>query len=56
MTREVFQMIPEIHSGDPSRLGIRVPFVRPALPSAESLQPAFDEIIVTGARAARTTI
>ena len=49
MKRETFQLIPEVHaSGDPSRQGIRVPFVRPALPSAESLQPAFDEIIRSG--------
>jgi dTDP-4-amino-4,6-dideoxygalactose transaminase len=49
MKRDVFQMIPEVHaSGDPSKQGIRVPFVRPALPSAESLQPAFDEIIRSG--------
>jgi dTDP-4-amino-4,6-dideoxygalactose transaminase len=49
MKRETFQLIPEVHAaGDPSRQGIRVPFVRPALPSAESLQPAFDEIIRSG--------
>ncbi len=49
MKRDLSQMIPEVHaSGDPSKQGIRVPFVRPALPSAESLQPAFDEIIRSG--------
>jgi dTDP-4-amino-4,6-dideoxygalactose transaminase len=42
-------LIPEVHAaGDPSRQGIRVPFVRPALPSAETLQPAFEEIIRSG--------
>ncbi len=48
MKHELFQMIPEIHAGDPSRAGIRVPFVRPSMPSPESLQPAFDEIIRSG--------
>ena len=49
MKRETFQLIPEVHAaGDPSRQGIRVPFVRPALPAAESLQPAFEEIIRSG--------
>ena len=49
MKRETFQLIPEVHAaGDPGRQGIRVPFVRPALPSAEILQPAFDEIIRSG--------
>jgi dTDP-4-amino-4,6-dideoxygalactose transaminase len=49
MKRETFQLIPEVHAaGDPSRQGIRVPFVRPALPSAETLQPAFEEIIRSG--------
>ncbi|MFM7245234.1 MAG: DegT/DnrJ/EryC1/StrS family aminotransferase [Planctomycetaceae bacterium] len=49
MKRETSQLIPEVHAaGDPLRQGIRVPFVRPALPSAESLQPAFDEIIRSG--------
>ena len=49
MKRETFQLVPEVHAaGDPSRQGIRVPFVRPALPSAETLQPAFEEIIRSG--------
>lgn len=49
MKRDVFQMIPEVHaSGDPSKQGIRVPFVRPALPSSETLRPAFDDIISSG--------
>ena len=49
MKRDLSQMIPEVHaSGDPSKQGIRVPFVRPALPAAESLQPAFDDIIRSG--------
>lgn len=49
MKRDTLQLIPEVHaSGDPSRQGIRVPFVRPALPAPEILQPAFDEIIRSG--------
>jgi dTDP-4-amino-4,6-dideoxygalactose transaminase len=49
MKRDVFQMIPEVHaSGDPSKQGIRVPFVRPALPSSATLRPAFDDIISSG--------
>jgi len=49
MKRETFQLVPEVHAaGDPSRQGIRVPFVRPALPSAETLQPSFEEIIRSG--------
>ena len=49
MKRDVFQMIPEVHaSGDPSKQGIRVPFVRPALPSADRLQPAFADILSSG--------
>jgi len=49
MKRDLSQMIPEVHaSGDPSKQGIRVPFVRPALPAAESLQPAFEDIIRSG--------
>ena len=49
MKRETFQLVPEVHAaGDPSRQGIRVPFVRPALPSAETLRPSFEEIIRSG--------
>jgi dTDP-4-amino-4,6-dideoxygalactose transaminase len=49
MKRDTFQMIPEVHAaGDPSKQGIRVPFVRPALPAPESLRGAFDEILQSG--------
>jgi dTDP-4-amino-4,6-dideoxygalactose transaminase len=44
-----FPVIPEVHSaGDPSAVGIRVPFVRPALPSWEMLGPAAAEILASG--------
>jgi len=49
MKRETFQVVPEVHqAGDPSAQGIRVPFVRPALPPAERLAPVFSEIISSG--------
>jgi dTDP-4-amino-4,6-dideoxygalactose transaminase len=39
-------MIPELHeSGDPRRAGIRVPFVRPALPPVEAITAAAADII-----------
>ncbi len=42
-------MIPEVHvAGDPAAQGIRVPFVRPALPPVEAVRPAIDEIVRTG--------
>ena len=44
-----FPVIPEVHSArDPAAVGIRVPFVRPALPSWESIGPAAAEIIASG--------
>jgi dTDP-4-amino-4,6-dideoxygalactose transaminase len=44
-----FPVIPEVHSArDPAAVGIRVPFVRPALPSWESIGPAAAEIISSG--------
>jgi dTDP-4-amino-4,6-dideoxygalactose transaminase len=43
------QLIPEVHvAGDPATHGIRVPFVRPALPPVEAIRPAVDEIVRTG--------
>ncbi|MFM8984660.1 MAG: DegT/DnrJ/EryC1/StrS family aminotransferase, partial [Planctomycetia bacterium] len=43
------QLIPEVHvAGDPATHGIRVPFVRPALPPVEAIRPAVEEIIRTG--------
>ena len=49
MKRESFQLVPEVHAaGDPSNQGIRVPFVRPALPPADRLQPAFEDILKSG--------
>ena len=42
-------MIPEVRvAGDPAPHGIRVPFVRPALPPLEALRPAVDEIVRSG--------
>jgi dTDP-4-amino-4,6-dideoxygalactose transaminase len=44
-----FPVIPEVHSAaDPSAAAIRVPFVRPALPSWETIAPAAAEIIASG--------
>ncbi len=44
-----FPVIPEVHSArDPAAVGMRVPFVRPALPSWESIGPAAAEIIASG--------
>jgi dTDP-4-amino-4,6-dideoxygalactose transaminase len=44
-----FTVIPEVHSAaDPAAARIRVPFVRPALPSWESFGPAAAEIVATG--------
>jgi dTDP-4-amino-4,6-dideoxygalactose transaminase len=43
------QVIPEVHvAGDPAAHGIRVPFVRPALPPVEAVRPALEEILHTG--------
>jgi dTDP-4-amino-4,6-dideoxygalactose transaminase len=42
-------LIPEVHvAGDPAAHGIRVPFVRPALPTEEAIRPAVEEIVRTG--------
>jgi dTDP-4-amino-4,6-dideoxygalactose transaminase len=44
-----FNVIPEVHSAaDPAAAGIRVPFVRPALPSWEAFGPAAAEILASG--------
>jgi dTDP-4-amino-4,6-dideoxygalactose transaminase len=44
-----FAVIPEVHSAaDPAAAGIRVPFVRPALPSWEAFGPAAAEILAGG--------
>lgn len=44
-----FTVIPEVHSAaDPAAARIRVPFVRPALPSWESFGPAAAEILASG--------
>mgnify|MGYP003335710933 CR=1 FL=1 len=44
-----FTVIPELHSaGDPAAAGIRVPFVRPALPPWEAFGPAAAEILASG--------
>ena len=44
-----FTVIPEVHSAaDPAAARIRVPFVRPALPSWESFGPAAAEIVASG--------
>ena len=49
MPDDAFPLIPEQHdAGDPARHGIRVPFVRPALPKAEALAEAFSEIVTSG--------
>lgn len=41
-------MIPELHdAGDPSRVGIRIPFVRPALPKPELIAERAREIIAS---------
>ena len=46
MQGEGSPLIPEYHEpGDPSRVGIRVPFVRPALPPADVIAKAATEII-----------
>lgn len=42
-------LIPEYHeAGNPSRYGIRVPFVRPALPAAETVARMAAEVIQSG--------
>jgi dTDP-4-amino-4,6-dideoxygalactose transaminase len=44
-----FNVIPEVHSAaDPAAARIRVPFVRPALPSWEAFGPAAAEILASG--------
>ncbi|MEI6366755.1 MAG: DegT/DnrJ/EryC1/StrS family aminotransferase [Planctomycetota bacterium] len=49
MPKNLFSVIPELHSiADPAASGIRVPFVRPVLPSFDVLRPAYEEIISTG--------
>ncbi|MFM8496063.1 MAG: DegT/DnrJ/EryC1/StrS family aminotransferase [Planctomycetia bacterium] len=46
MQGEGLPLIPEYHEpGDPSRMGIRVPFVRPALPPADVIAELAAEII-----------
>jgi dTDP-4-amino-4,6-dideoxygalactose transaminase len=43
------QLIPEVRAaGDPSAHGIRVPFVRPALPPPAAMHAAVEEIVRTG--------
>jgi dTDP-4-amino-4,6-dideoxygalactose transaminase len=43
------QLIPEMHvAGDPATQGIRIPFVRPALPPVEAVRPAVEEIVRSG--------
>ncbi len=49
MQNSRFTVIPEVHSAaDPAAARIRVPFVRPALPSWESFGPAAAEILASG--------
>jgi len=46
---QLIPLIPEQHdAGDPARHGIRVPFVRPALPRPEALAGPFADIISSG--------
>ena len=46
MQGEGSPLIPEYHDpGDPGRMGIRVPFVRPALPPAEAIARAAEDVI-----------
>ena len=49
MPNNRFTVIPEVHSAaDPAAAGIRVPFVRPALPPWEAFGPAAAEILAGG--------
>jgi dTDP-4-amino-4,6-dideoxygalactose transaminase len=42
-------VVPDWHSAaDPATVGIRVPFVRPVLPTLADLQPAFEQIVAGG--------
>ncbi|MFM8893484.1 MAG: hypothetical protein ACKOTB_18050, partial [Planctomycetia bacterium] len=42
-------VVPDWHSAaDPATVGIRVPFVRPVLPTLAELQPAFERIVAGG--------
>jgi dTDP-4-amino-4,6-dideoxygalactose transaminase len=49
MQKDPLTVVPEVHSAaESAAAGIRVPFVRPALPTPEALQPAYEEIIRSG--------
>ena len=49
MQKKTLFVIPEVHAaGDAAAASIRVPFVRPALPSYADLQPAFENILRSG--------
>lgn len=44
-----FNVIPEVRqAANAPAAGIRVPFVRPALPSIESLRPVYEDIVASG--------
>jgi hypothetical protein len=49
MSDSRFSVIPEVRlAANAAAAGIRVPFVRPALPSIEVLRPAYEEIVASG--------
>ena len=49
MTAPRFTVIPEVRlAANAAAAGIRVPFVRPAIPSIEALRPAYEEIVASG--------
>lgn len=49
MTAPRFTVIPEVRlAANAAAAGIRVPFVRPALPSIEALRSAYEEIVASG--------
>ena len=49
MNDQHFSVIPEVRlAANAAAAGIRVPFVRPALPSIEALRPAYEEIVGSG--------
>jgi dTDP-4-amino-4,6-dideoxygalactose transaminase len=49
MPNDQFPVVPEAHSAaETAATGMRVPFVRPALPDPETLQPAYEEILRSG--------
>jgi len=49
MQKKTLFVIPEVHAAsDAAAASIRVPFVRPALPSYADLQPAFENILRSG--------